>query len=109
MRRYSRFVFHRLPKPRRKGSNKQKIGDFYFTGMDSNAINKNGLSPLQAELDMIDAIHDGASLMKTVAHIQKVSGSPMFGMYVGQDDKISSNVILFTREGWFRPQLLFRQ
>lgn len=82
-----------------KGSNKQKIGDFYFTGMDSNTINKNGLSPLKTELDMIEAIHDGASLMKTVAYVQKVSGSPMFGMYVGQDDKNSSKHAVFIYQG----------
>jgi putative endopeptidase len=29
------------------GSNKQKIGDFFFTGMDSIALNKNGISDLK--------------------------------------------------------------
>ena len=27
-----------------KGSNKQKIGDFFYTGMDSVSLNKNGIS-----------------------------------------------------------------
>ena len=36
-----------------KGSNKQKIGDFYASGMDSTAIDKAGLTPLNAEMKNI--------------------------------------------------------
>ena len=33
-----------------KGSNKQKIGDFYFSGMDTVSIEKSGIATLQTEL-----------------------------------------------------------
>ena len=36
-----------------KGSAKQKIGDFFFTGMDSVSLNKKGISDLQGFLDKI--------------------------------------------------------
>ena len=36
-----------------KGSNKQKIGDFYASGMDSLAINKLGISPLKNDFAKI--------------------------------------------------------
>src|ERR1700750_532212 len=46
-----------------KGTNTQKIGDFYFSGMDTVNIEKQGLSPLKAELDKIDQVKDTKSLL----------------------------------------------
>lgn len=82
-----------------KGSNKQKIGDFFFTGMDSVSINKKGLSDLKADLDRIDAITDLKGLVKEAAFVHSVAGSPMFRFYVGQDDRISSKHALFIFQG----------
>ena len=39
-----------------KGSNKQKIGDFFFSGMDTVTIEKLGRSPLDAEMKRIEDI-----------------------------------------------------
>ena len=36
-----------------KGSNAQKIGDFWFTGMDSATIEQQGLTKIQPEIDLI--------------------------------------------------------
>ncbi len=82
-----------------KGSNKQKIGDFYTSGMDSIAINKNGFSPLKPEFEIIDAVSDVSSLLKNMAHLQTIGSSPAFSFYVSQDDKISSKNALFLRQG----------
>jgi putative endopeptidase len=82
-----------------KGSNKQKIGDMFFSGMDSATINQSGLSALKPEFDMIDGIKDAAGVAKAVAMIHNYSGSPMFGMYVGQDDKISNKYAVFIFQG----------
>ena len=40
------------------GSNEQKIGDYYGTCMDTAAIDREGLKPLQPELDRIEQIAD---------------------------------------------------
>ncbi len=82
-----------------KGSNKQKIGDFYFSGMDSVTRNKNGISDLKADLDMIDGIKDINGVVKAAAYIQTVAGSPLFGFYVAQDDKKSSKIAVFLSQG----------
>jgi putative endopeptidase len=82
-----------------KGSNKQKIGDFYFSGMDSVSLNKKGISDLQADLDRMDAIKDIKDLLKEAAYIHVVAGSPLFGFYVGQDDRISSKYAVFIGQG----------
>jgi len=82
-----------------KGSNKQKIGDFYASGMDSITIDKVGISPLKSEIAKIDAVTDLPSLLKTIAYLHTIQGSPAFGFYVGQDDKISSKNALFLAQG----------
>ena len=82
-----------------KGSPKQKIGDMFFSGMDSINNNKLGLNALQPELDQIAAINDKASLAKAVAKIHMVSGAPLFNFYVGQDDKQSDKYAIFISQG----------
>jgi Predicted metalloendopeptidase len=82
-----------------KGSNKQKIGDFFFTGMDSANLNKKGISDLKSDLEMIDQVKDLNAFAKAVAYVHTVSGSPCFGFYVGQDDKISSKNAVILHQG----------
>ncbi len=82
-----------------KGSNKQKIGDFYASGMDTIAINKAGISPLKSEFDKIDAIKDVPSLVTSIAHLHTIGASPAFSFYLGQDDKISTKYALFLGQG----------
>lgn len=82
-----------------KGSNKQKIGDFYASGIDSIAINKAGILPLKEELAKIDACQDVKSLLASVAHLHTIGTSPAFSFYVGQDEKNSSKNILGLYQG----------
>ncbi len=82
-----------------KGSNKQKIGDFFSSGMDSVRLNSNGLNDLRNDFEMIDGIKDLKGVMKAAAYIHTVSGSPLFGFGVGQDDKISSKNAVFISQG----------
>ena len=49
------------------GSIEQKVGDFYASGMDTNAINKRGYEPIEPVLAFIDEVKDLPSLMKLVA------------------------------------------
>ena len=81
------------------GSNKQKIGDFYASGMDSIAINKAGISPLKSEFAKIDEIKDIPSLLNSIAHLHTIGASPAFSFYLGQDDKISTKYALFLGQG----------
>jgi putative endopeptidase len=81
------------------GSNKQKIGDFYASGMDSIAINKAGISPLKLEFAKIAAIKDVSTLVISIAHLHTIGASPAFSFYIGQDDKISTKYALFLGQG----------
>jgi putative endopeptidase len=82
-----------------KGSNMQKIGDFYYSGMDSMAINKNGLADLQEELSKIDRIYDVNGIVREAAVIHSISASPLFRFYVSQDDKLSNKNAIFIMQG----------
>lgn len=72
-----------------KGSDEQKIGDFWAMGMDSAKIEADGLKPLQPYLDKINAIADVKSLVNTVAELKKIGSSTLFSDFVTQDDKNS--------------------
>lgn len=82
-----------------KGSNKQKIGDFYASGMDTIAIEKQGLSALNTEIKKINEIKDITGLINTIAHLQTVEVESAFSFYVSQDDKISTKYALFFGQG----------
>jgi putative endopeptidase len=82
-----------------EGSNKQKIGDFFYTGMDSLSLNKKGISDLKSDFETIDAVKDINGIVKTASYIHTFAGSPLFGFYVGQDDKISSKNAVFIYQG----------
>jgi putative endopeptidase len=87
-----------------KGSAKQKIGDFFYTGMDSISLNRKGITDLKGDLDRIDRIKDINGIMKEAAYIHIVSGSPLFRFGVGQDDRISSkNAVFFSQGGLSLP------
>jgi putative endopeptidase len=77
-----------------KGSSSQKIGDFYFSGMDTVDIEKQGLSPLKVELDKIDQVKDLPGLMDEFAHLQTIGVTTPIGAYVRQDSKNSSKMML---------------
>ncbi|MES2286728.1 MAG: M13 family metallopeptidase [Bacteroidota bacterium] len=74
----------------KKGSNKQKIGDFYFSGMDTVNIEKAGYSGLNEEFIKIDAVKNIPELLGAVAHLQTLEVSSMFSFGVGPDEKNSS-------------------
>ncbi|HTX88767.1 MAG TPA: M13 family metallopeptidase [Bacteroidales bacterium] len=82
-----------------KGSLKQKIGDFFFTGMDSVSLNKKGIADLKGDLDRIDGIRDLNGIVGEAAYVHLVAGSPLFRFGVGQDDKISSKYAVFVSQG----------
>lgn len=75
-----------------KGSNEQKVGDYYAACMDEAKIETDGLKPIQAELDAIAKISDQASLQKAIAHLHEIGINAAFGSGSNQDFKNSSEV-----------------
>ena len=82
-----------------KGSNKQKIGDFFFSGMDTASIDKLGISPLNEDLKKIDAIKTKEDVLVSIAHLHTMFVQPLFRFGVTRDDKISSKYAVFIAQG----------
>lgn len=75
------------------GSNQQKIGDLYFTAMDTVRIENEKFNPLIPYFNKIDAVKSKDDLIKTIAYLQMNGVGNSFGVFAGQDDKNSANVI----------------
>ncbi len=81
------------------GSVTRQIGDLWTSGMDSAAIDKQALSPLQPELDSIRAVRNIPGLLQEAALLQEKGVSCLFSDYVGQDDKNSSQMAFQLGQG----------
>lgn len=75
------------------GSNADKIGKFYNSGMDSAAIEKAGVEPLKDFFSRIDAIKTTKDVEATAAYLGTYQIYPFFYLFSSQDSKNSSNVI----------------
>ena len=78
-------------KPQEKGSIAQKIGDLYNIAIDSVRRNELGAAPLKPYLDKIYALQTREELLKYCA---EEHDNLLFGLYVGTDEKNSSNHIV---------------
>ncbi|MEO5674490.1 MAG: M13 family metallopeptidase, partial [Chitinophagales bacterium] len=81
------------------GSNWQKIGDFWYTGMDTLSIEKQGVEPLQAELSRIAAITDLNSLVSEIGYLQLIGVNAFFGAGIYQDEMNSEKMALHIGQG----------
>ncbi len=81
------------------GSLKQKIGDFYFSGMDTIGIEKNGLQAIQSELNSIQNVKTKEELQTLFAHLHQLGIGVGFYYGVGRDDKIASKYAVWLVQG----------
>ena len=76
-----------------RGSNEQKIGDFYASCIDTSAIDAQGAKPLQPALQEIAAIKTKEDLPVLVANLHARRVRAFFGFTSTQDFKDSTKVI----------------
>jgi putative endopeptidase len=79
----------------------QKIGDYYASCMDVDAINKKGLEPLQPELDRIAALQNKSELTSLLAHFQLINVNAFLGFGEQQDFKDATKQIALVDQGGF--------
>jgi putative endopeptidase len=75
------------------GSIKQKIRDFYNSGMDVEKINKLGISTLKADFELVDAIWTKSELAAVTGQLHRQGIHPCFYLYAGADMKNAGIVI----------------
>ncbi|MBK8549829.1 MAG: M13 family metallopeptidase [Ignavibacteria bacterium] len=77
-----------------KGSNLQKLGDLYFTAMDTVTIEQLGIDPLKDDLALIESIQNKDDFQKVFSYLKTFRSGGLFSISAGQDDRNSQNVIL---------------
>ncbi len=75
------------------GSIEQKVGDFYFSGMDEKNINALGITPLKAEITRIKHIQSQDELLTEIVHLHLIGVNALFGFGSMQDFTNSEQVI----------------
>jgi putative endopeptidase len=83
----------------RKGSNEQKIGDYYASCMDEAKVEADGLQPIQAELDLVSKVTDQKSLQAEIAHLHSFGYNALFGSGSTRDFKNSAEVTMGIFQG----------
>ncbi len=84
-----------------KGSNVQKIGDFYASGMDTNKINSEGVRGLQEELDLINNIKTKQDVEAVIARLHQYGIGPLFSIFKEQDPQKSDMVTIWLYQGGY--------
>jgi putative endopeptidase len=81
------------------GSNERKIGDFYWSCMDTAAIEGAGTKPIDALLLRISLMKSIADLQVTAARLQQQGFGVLFRFTSNQDAKDSTKVIATALQG----------
>jgi putative endopeptidase len=76
-----------------KGSNLQKVGYFYSSGMDTIAVEAAGITPIANDIQNINACKNMEDLQKLAGTFQLCGISVFFGIQAEQDNKNSSMMI----------------
>lgn len=75
------------------GSIEQKIGDFYFSGMNETTINNQGITPLNSEFARINAIKNLTDLQTELAHLQQINVNALFD-FSSMQDYLNSQIVV---------------
>ena len=77
----------------------QKIGDYYSSCMDQQAIDRKGLAPIQAELERIANLKKKSELAAEIAHLHNLGVEVLFNFGSDPDFQNASKVIAETDQG----------
>ena len=77
----------------------QKVGDYYASGMDEQAIEAMRTKPLQEKLNRIDMIKDRQDVLAEIAHLHSIGVNAFFNFGAGQDAKDSTRDIAQAVQG----------
>src|SRR6476660_6868588 len=94
-----RGILENAAKATNRSANEQKIGDYYSTCIDEDAINKKGIAVLKPEFDRINALKDKAGLPALLAHLHGQGVNGVFSFSSGADFKNAKEVIAQADQG----------
>jgi len=86
------------------GTESQQVGDIYTSWMDEESINAVGIDPIRHELATVAAINDMASLVQTMATLNRSKVMAPYHWYIEPDLKNSSSyAVYFSQSGLTMP------
>jgi putative endopeptidase len=85
--------------PAAQGSDEQKIGDFWATGMDLDKAKRLGIAPLQTELVRIDRISNVQQAIDTAFYLRPLQVDLFFQFFIDQDEKDSGTASAHVLQG----------
>ena len=100
------------------GSVEQKIGDFYFSGMDESTINKLGIDPIKPDFARIDAIKNLKDLQAVITYLHQIGVNACFSFgsmqnYANSEEMIGAamqgGLGLPDRDYYLKDDLKFKQ
>jgi putative endopeptidase len=94
-----RGILDNAAKATTRTANEQKIGDYYSTCLDEDAINKKGIAALKPEFGRIDSLKDKAALPALLAHLHAEGVDGIFSFSSGPDFKNAKEVIAQADQG----------
>ncbi len=77
-----------------KGSNEQKVGDFFKAFMDVEKAEQLGGAPIAGEVAKINGLATKADLLRYFGDLDQMGVSTPIGAYVSQDAKVSTQYIV---------------
>lgn len=77
----------------------QKVGDFWYSGMDTADIEKQGIEPLRDELNKINAIQTPKDVMTQAAHMHTYGVDVFYSEGASQDEKQSDVMAYYMNQG----------
>jgi endothelin-converting enzyme/putative endopeptidase len=94
-----RGILENAAKATNRDANEQKIGDYYASCMDEDAINRKGIAALKPELDRIDALKDKNQLPELLAYLHRQGIDVLFSFGSSPDFKNAKQVIAEADQG----------
>jgi putative endopeptidase len=94
-----RGILENAAKAPNRSANEQKIGDYYATCIDEDAINRKGIAVLKPEFDRINGLKDKNGLPALLAHLHSQGIDGIFAFYSGADFKNAKEVIAQADQG----------
>jgi len=86
------------------GSNEQKVGDFYASGMDTVTMDKLNFDPIKPLLAKINALNNYKEVISFAAEGYKDGEGDLLGFNIAPDDRISTKyAVNFTQSGLVLP------
>ncbi len=82
-----------------KGTSAQRIGDFWYSAMDSVTNDREGITPLAPEFARIEGARDLQALLADAAHLQYIGVNAFFNPNISQDEMNSDKMSLHFYQG----------